>query len=341
MVTLPFKILVNIILSSTVHDLVSSDPTPNCPNPDQIFPCTCSESTFPNLIMDCSDVTSEEELAAVFSANFPKLNFHEFIMRNNTHVRVLREGALGNTTYQEFSITNGVLEEIEDHALSGSFSTAHKFDFSFNKISTFPFQDLSQFPKLLQLYLNTNNLTEFPQMVSPSLQWLEMAENPLGYLPADAFTYLPSLILLTLSSDDLHEIIPGTLSNLSNLEYITLSKNHFTHLSKDAVHLQNLRGMVNFSFNNITNVAVDAFEGMTSGQIYLSHNQLTTLQEEVWRPLLELEIFITADNNPFTCGCDMAWVVLNTNFIYLFSYTTKCDDGRYFRELDPADYVLC
>lgn len=309
-----------------------------CPNSDDIFPCKCLPE---DDTIDCSEVGSEEELAQAFSANFPSLNFNMLTIVNNTNLMVLRDGTFGNATFQVVHIRNGVLEEIEPNALSASFSTAHELMFTDNNITKFPFQILPMFTRLSIMNLNGNNLQEFPKIESKTLQWIELGFNPLGHMPNNSFLKTPSLVLLHLPGVQLEEIIPGTLANLPHLEYVTLANNYLTRLPEDTVVFTDSHALLNFAYNNISTVSVGAFRGMTSGTVYVSYNQLETLDEEVWRPLLELEIFVEASGNPLICGCDVAWLARNVNFLFLFSYNTMCIDGTYLRDLDPASFEQC
>lgn len=43
--------------------------------------------------------------------------------------------------------------------------------------------------------------------------------------------------------------------------------------------------------------------------------------------------------NPLACGCDLAWLVTNPDYMdKIISYAT-CDNGTYLSELDPQLYI--
>lgn len=182
-----------------------------CPIAEDILPCQCSLDHRDNMDMDCSAVRSEDQLAEVFKAYFPNPNFRKFILYRNEKVKVLRAGTLGNTTYQQFWVTEGALETVEEQALSGSFPTALYLVFNFNSISTFPFSDLPSFLRLASLDLRHNDLNGFPKLKSNTLKTLYLSYNPLGCLPVGAFDNTPAMKDLQLTQTEIPWIPPGII----------------------------------------------------------------------------------------------------------------------------------
>lgn len=182
----------------------------SCPVEDDIQPCVCT--TTPDgssLDMDCSEVIDETQLEEVFMANFPNSSFRMLTIYQNKNLKVLRDGAFGNISFEEIRISDGVLTEVQEEALSGSASRALTLVFNMNNITTFPFTTLINFPRLLSLDLRANNLQGFPLIISGSLQVLYLSLNPLGDLPVDAFGGTPSLTDLHLPNTELEQILPG------------------------------------------------------------------------------------------------------------------------------------
>lgn len=180
-----------------------------CPDADDIFPCVCTHAVDGFLDMNCSSVTSEDELAGVFQANFPTAAFRRLTIFGNSHLQVLKSDALGSATFQEFWITDGILELVEDNALIGSSSTAIHMVFNFNMLVLFPFSDLQFFTQLKSLDLRHNDLSGFPEVASTTLQVLYLSHNPLSSLPVTAFTNTPALVDIHLSNCGIPELTPG------------------------------------------------------------------------------------------------------------------------------------
>ena len=48
-------------------------------------------------------------------------------------------------------------------------------------------------------------------------------------------------------------------------------------------------------------------------------------------------------DNPLACGCDMAWIVLNPDYMIKLDHSSPtCADGTLLTDLDPQYYIdLC
>ncbi|XP_071537757.1 oplophorus-luciferin 2-monooxygenase non-catalytic subunit-like [Panulirus ornatus] len=312
-----------------------------CPSPEAIWPCRCSVDSRNNMDMDCSAVSSEEQLAAVFRTYFPNPNFRKFILYKNDRVKTLQAGALGNTTYQQIWITEGALETIEEGALFGSFHTAFYLVLNFNRISDFPFSDLPSFSGLVSLDLRHNHLVGFPKLASSTLQALYLSYNALECLPVGAFRNTPALKDLQLTSTEIAWIPPGIFSGLQHLKNVALGKNHLTYLDDGALECGPNMGMVDLGYNEIRHMAPKAFKGQSRSWIYLHQNHLTSLEEKVWRDLFEKAGVLDPVGDPLHCGCDVAWILRRPAFQRAVDKYTTCADGKLLRNLNPQDYDYC
>lgn len=182
-----------------------------CPDASHIFPCVCTVIFDSEMDMNCSAVQSEEQLARVFSVDFPYPDFHSLTIWGNDHLKVLRAGALGPTSYRRIYIIGGVLDTVEPTALSGSYNTAYDMGFYNNMISVFPFDEISLFTGLYMLFINDNLLTTFPTISSTTLGNLFIYNNPLGAISPGALQQLPVLTTIDLENTELQEILPGNV----------------------------------------------------------------------------------------------------------------------------------
>ncbi|XP_071551793.1 oplophorus-luciferin 2-monooxygenase non-catalytic subunit-like [Panulirus ornatus] len=313
-----------------------------CPNPLDILPCVCSVDNETHMNMDCSDVASEEELAHVFTAYFPFFTFDRLIIKGNMYLKVLRAGDLGNASFHEFHISDGVLEVVEEMALIGSISTATIMYFNSNQLTGFLFEHLYLFTRLQYLDISFNCIQEYPFIYSQTLTYLDLSGNLFGHLPYIAFKNLPSLVFVYLDMLAIQEIEPGTFSGFESLQLVSLSHNLLTRLPEGALEVSRPLALLGLSYNNIGDVAVNAFSGFANSVLYLNENALTELEEQVWRPLLEENNYLHLRSNPLTCGCDIAWIMLNTTLLSLVSVDTTCASGETLVNLDPSYYEqLC
>ena len=70
-----------------------------CPGAADIAPCVCTVDGS-NLYMDCSAISSNEELNAVFLNDFPVPAFYEFRIDDNPFLTQLQFYCFGNVTFQ-------------------------------------------------------------------------------------------------------------------------------------------------------------------------------------------------------------------------------------------------
>ena len=52
--------------------------------------------------------------------------------------------------------------------------------------------------------------------------------------------------------------------------------------------------------------------------------------------------FFLIVDNPLTCGCDMAWIMNNTDYLSrLTKHAATCADGTQVSDLQPDNFVVC
>ncbi|XP_071528341.1 oplophorus-luciferin 2-monooxygenase non-catalytic subunit-like [Panulirus ornatus] len=310
-----------------------------CPDPQSILPCVCTVLPDFSMDMNCSDVESGDDLARVFSLEFPFAEFNKLTINKNKNLKALRGGDLGPTNYKEIHITNGALETIVMTALSGSYSTLTSLNVGHNSLLSFPFQEIHSFRYLERLDIQDNLLKDFPDMSSPTLQVLQMRDNPLEHITFESLQNLPQLREIGLQNCGLRAIPSGTFTHLSYLESVHLEGNKLTTLAADTVDLTTDTNYVHLNENNITSVHVDALRGVR-GDVWIQGNQLKELKEEVWRPLLP-DIILNAARNPLICGCEIAWLIFDGNYMSHVKEDATCSDGELLHQLDPAIYSQC
>lgn len=183
--------------------------SPTCPDPQDISPCVCTVDVQHNMDIDCSQVESEDQLAQVFSSNIPFPKFNKLVIEGNPHLTVLRNGDLGPASFQIIEMTSGVLEEVQDGALSMSYSTATRIDLQVNRLSKFPFHEIPSFTALTTLWLNLNSLSEFPLITSDSLTDIGLSVNFFGDIPLNGFQGVKNVNTIGVANNDITTIVPG------------------------------------------------------------------------------------------------------------------------------------
>lgn len=180
-----------------------------CPDPQDISPCVCTVDEQHNMKLDCSQVESEDQLAQVFSSNIPFPSFRKLLINRNQHLKVLRNGDLGPASFQIIEIMSGLLEEVQDGALSKSYSTATRIDLQLNRLSKFPFHEIPSFTSLTTLWLNLNSLSEFPILTSDSLTDIQIDGNFISEIPLTGFQGVKNVNTISVALNDVTTIAPG------------------------------------------------------------------------------------------------------------------------------------
>lgn len=190
-----------------------------CPDPQDISPCICTVDSQHNMDIDCSLVESEDQLARVFSANIPFTKFNMLRIKDNKKLSVLRNGDLGPASFQIIEVKNGVLEEVQDGALSQSYSTATRIDFQSNRLSIFPFHEIPSFTSLSRLWLSVNSLPEFPTVSSDTLTSVGFGSNSFREVPLNGFQGMKNVNTIDVSSNQIDTIVSGENDTASSNFY--------------------------------------------------------------------------------------------------------------------------
>ncbi|CAL4073746.1 unnamed protein product, partial [Meganyctiphanes norvegica] len=192
---------------------------PPCPDAEDIAPCVCTYDSVSNVMdLDCSTVRNEEQLKLTFKTDFPFKNFNQFYLQNNYNIKVLEAGVFNGICFEIISINFNKLEVIELQALDSCYETATEMRLYGNKITSFPFDELSQFSKLRDF---------------------DIRHNSLSLIPADAFHGLTALegLYINLNNAD----IVGKFQDLPNLTTVIFTENFLVR----GIHLDS---------NNITTI---------------------------------------------------------------------------------------
>ncbi|CAL4060458.1 unnamed protein product, partial [Meganyctiphanes norvegica] len=195
------------------------------------------------------------------------------------------DGVFNGISFEEIKISSSDLEVVELHALDSSYETVTDLYLYGNKITSFPFDELSQFSKLHDFMIHSNSLS---------------------VIPADAFHGLTTLDYLDIAYNNAE--IVGTFQDLPNLRIVYLDHNNITTIPAQFIKSGSSRvSHINLSYNNIVSVEPGAFDILFDQIINMDENSLSTLDEATWRPYLEaggwFEPVLHAGENPLVCGC--------------------------------------
>lgn len=319
---------------------ISSNNLP-CPDPGVVEPCVCIVVSETIMDMNCSDVANEDDLKRVFSQSLPFNNFRRLIIEHNGNIKAIRAGDLGEATFTEFLIAyNKNMSIVYDKALIKSASTATRMDMYSNSLTSFPFDEIPLYTSLTRLNLAFNDFKELPKIESETLTYLGMYYQELNIIPVHGLQHTPKLNYVDFRHTNLADVIPDTYTGLPLLRYVYLDGNQFTELKANSFELHGTLNILRLPQNLIADVAVGFASGLNN-LIDLNHNQLTELKEEVFRPVFENVTDFHVIGNPLLCGCDIAWLILNQDFMWKLDGEEMCADGERLVDLDPAIFEQC
>jgi len=147
-----------------------------CPYIEDIMPCICTYEIVlgeERLTLDCTGVSSEEELAAVFQSYFPTTEFYEFKM-NASDVVIKLDDEIQGVSFERFTLSPGPfpkLLEVTDQFFNSSADTVDFIRIQASQIqeTTFPFASIPSYRNLTKLYLFETNISSIPEIVSDSI----------------------------------------------------------------------------------------------------------------------------------------------------------------------------
>lgn len=336
--------------SSSCPDVDQESPREDpCPDEAAIAPCTCwfAEDDPTYIIMNCSNVETEEQLENAFLADFPTREFTTFTMQRNDLLTRLGN-VLHGTTFRFIDLWSVAVDVITDDCFIASADTLESFVLDGSQVNTthFPFHTIESYSKLTYLDVSSSKLNFFPlTLTSNSLTDLRLNANLMtGTVPAAPFNNMPNLTYFQIFLNQLTEIESGAFSSLPLLKSVSFFQNMVTVL-RAGTFVVSTNASIEILANEITTVEPGAITKVSSDlNVYISlgANRLPEILEDVWGELLAYNTsYLVLSSNPLLCGCDIAWLILNPMYLGQMDNYTACVDGRLLIDLDPALYLNC
>ena len=174
-------------------------------------------------------------------------------------------------------------------------------DLSFNYLRSLDINILKVLPKLLELKLNRNWISEIIEGTFAKisrLEYLHLEHNIIEHLEVDVFTGLVNLKYVDLEGNKLQCVNPNTFLGLPKLQRLFLSKN-------SALYIQNGRNFINshslklldISGCNVSSVSVETFANVSALEtIDLRFNYLSSLDMNILKVLPNLSVLNLKSN---------------------------------------------
>lgn len=328
-----------------------------CPYAAAILPCVCTVDDTSNITVDCTEVDSEEQLAAVFQQDFPVKELYQFSMANNSAVKTL-DNFLNGVTFDRVSLEPGpfVLETVSEQFLLALKDTLQYLSISYSNLTTeqFPFAVLPSMNLLETLRFYGSEFNSIPPILAPKLSLFLVNYSPVDRLLNGTISIGAESASIYFFFNQISAIEPGSItfadddSATSREEiYISFGQNQIQSLQAMTFPFRNGETTLYLANNNITLIEPGTFvlpETTDSLRVlfFLHDNELTTLDEAVFGDVMPFTSELIAYGNPLTCGCDIAWLVLNPDFLAKVDTSTACANGTNLFDLDPESFEdLC
>nr|ANG56300.1 leucine rich repeat only protein [Eriocheir sinensis] len=337
--TLTLLLLCTATLTQAAPNESLAEPKNDFPCPDviAISPCVCTQVGL-ELNLDCSRVTSDNQLAGVFKADFPFNNFSMLTIVADSDAPRINIVSLDADTFQDVSfvnihITHTNLQFIYPTALDKSAPRLETIIVTDSFLELFPFDLVDYAPLLTDLRVFRNNLIYMSEMSSDTLRHLDVAYNPGLQYGDHTLKNLPNLQYFVANNIELDHVGENAFFENTKLVYLDLSNNKLETLYAGSLKFKSPIETIYLSDNNIHTVEVGAIEGLGNGyetKLFMQNNFVESLDQKVWEPVFnsvagKLRTFVF-DGNPFECSCNVLWLVSNSEHRRTIARGTICEN---------------
>lgn len=304
-----------------------------CPDVDgknPLDPCTCvgvgGTSTGDISITCPSTIYSLDQIRDIFhNTDFLVTHVFQFILQGSKVDGALTRDIWGDLDFKYVSITDNKITDVDNGAFINSAETLISLNLANNEIKSFIalYNDL---PNLLSLNLRGNNISLIfsEDYKYPSLTQLDLSFNQISSIGTKSFDALKKLKSLNLSNNE--------LTSIGDERFI------FTdHDYSDAL-------VIDLSHNKIAAISDSAFLGLRNVEIDFTFNQLDTLKENVFHPIIvdsQHFAFFHFSGNPMVCDCRLLWVVQDAKVTVCFDNFKCANSDMYLYSLTVADLGNC
>lgn len=317
-----------------------------CPDSNVTNPCKC-------FTWDATPPENDTEVEiSCRTMQTDEISLRELFDRLNDHITVTNF----IDRFEALRLENTAVGQLTDENLFGSISFKsidlfQNIDLAHINMSVF---DMSR-DTLETLCIQGSPLDgdegQFIESLSsfPRLETLILANNHLKGFSDAAFgrVTLSNLSYIDLSGNNLTEIGPKSFFKLPEVHRINLDNNQISYVSNETFTFESEESKLLLLFLRHNNLTADSFEGRAFSNtektlfLYLNNNQITHLDESIWRPMFEEknDFFIAMWSNPYRCDCRSKWMIDDEdtrNYLKKRIHGIRCQDSK--REL--WDYTV-
>uniref|UniRef100_A0A8D2ITI5 Leucine-rich repeat-containing G-protein coupled receptor 4 n=1 Tax=Varanus komodoensis TaxID=61221 RepID=A0A8D2ITI5_VARKO len=188
---------------------------------------------------------------------------------------------------QALTLALNKITSIPDFAFT-NLSSLVVLDLNYNNMAEFP-EAVKALPSLKELGFYSNYISSIPDNAfvgNPFLRTIQLLNNPLSFVGNSAFRNLSDLHSLVIRGASMVQWFPN-LTGTTNLESLIFTGTKISSIPIDLCQEQKILRTLDLSYNNIKQLP--SFKGCSSlKEIYLQHNQIEEIREDVFQGLTSL-----------------------------------------------------
>lgn len=174
---------------------------------------------------------------------------------------------------------------------------------------------------------------------------IDLSGNQIQALQAASFPIKNGMASFNFDRNQIASIEPGTFSSSGSVHgmlSVSVNSNLLQSLQAGTFPLKEGENSFQFADNQIASIEAGTFvlpgsADEVSLSLDFSTNALTTVDEAVFGELMPFTTLLGLEANPLSCGCDIAWLVLNPTYLGVVGGT--CADGTNLQDLDPQYFT--
>uniref|UniRef100_A0A0N5CE01 LRRCT domain-containing protein n=1 Tax=Strongyloides papillosus TaxID=174720 RepID=A0A0N5CE01_STREA len=263
-------------------------------------PCICQNGDHEPLQIYCEGATSFNVILEMLK---PVRNTIESLSVVDTAIPKLEENIFEGFIFKRLSLIHNDLHEIDENAFSGDLlESLEELEIRRNALEEIPISGISKLRYLTLLSLAENEITTIQDNIflhyqsRATLQTIDLSMNQISVIHDNGFLGLENIVTLLLDRNLITEIPSKALINIPTIEQIGLSVNKIKTIS-DGLNLPVLKSL-SVEANQIKSISPNAFSGTPNLiYLYIGSNQLTNIDEIVFKPIFNLKI-LALSNNP-------------------------------------------
>ncbi|KAG7177555.1 Leucine-rich repeat neuronal protein 1-like 1, partial [Homarus americanus] len=218
---------------------------------------------------------------------------------------------------------NLTVDSLNENVFKGKYNDSfleplalEELDLSYNQISSFKSHTLKHLPYLKRLFLSHNPITDISWAMGAAinelhnLRELDLSQTGLNRLPNHFLTDLRNLQVLTLA-ENRFTTVPSEINYARNLVHLNLNANPIVSIMTGDFQagLSTLQELQMCAMPDLRNVGAQAFSSLSSLKVLqLSDNPLlSVIDRKAFYPVMDDKLALQ-ENNPWNCDCHFKWV---------------------------------